>query len=81
MYELSFLKKKIFNFFLVRVPPFIQKSEKKNVHPDMTIHTPIESPYRVHSKHVVFKIIYLKSGSKSDQKCRNSQKLVNFECP
>ena len=48
-----FSKKINFCFFLVRVPPFIQKNEKKNFHPDMAIHTPIESPYRVYSKHVV----------------------------
>jgi hypothetical protein len=34
------------------------KMEENKFDPDKTIHTPIESPYRVYSKHVVFRIIY-----------------------
>jgi hypothetical protein len=45
----------------------------------ITIHTPIESPYRVYSKHAVLRIIYFKIGSKNDRKCLKAQKLVNFE--
>jgi hypothetical protein len=58
VHELSYLTKKIFNIFLIRVPPFHQKNGKKIFHHDITIHTPIESPYRVYLKHAVLRNIY-----------------------
>ena len=45
---------KIFLFFMVRVPPYDKKKEKKFFsHQYMTIHTPIESPCRVDKKYAV----------------------------
>jgi hypothetical protein len=46
---------------------FFDKNEKK-FHLYMTIHTPIESHYRVYAKHVILKIFIPQSGSKNDQK-------------
>jgi hypothetical protein len=49
----------------------------------MTIHTQIESPYRVYSKNVDFKIFILNSSSKNYQISQNAPKmhpkLANFE--
>jgi hypothetical protein len=59
VYDLLFLGKKNFSLFLVRVPPFLVKKEKKKFsHPSMTIHTPIESPCRDDKRYAVLKIIY-----------------------
>jgi hypothetical protein len=53
--------------------------KKINFHPEITIHTPIESPCQGVSKNDVFKIFILKSGTKNDEKCQDAPKLVNFE--
>ena len=78
-------KKKIFNIFLIRVPPFHQKNGKKIFHHDMTIHTPIESPYRVYLKHVVLRIIYfeirLKKWPKVPKCPKIGQLWVAIEAP
>jgi hypothetical protein len=34
------------------------KIEEKKFDPDMTIHTPIESPYRVYKTYIVLKNVY-----------------------
>jgi hypothetical protein len=40
-------RQKIFDFFLVRVPPYSENRVKIFSLPDMTIHTPLDSPCRV----------------------------------
>ena len=34
------------------------KMEESKFYPDMTIHTPIESPYQVYEIHIVLKNVY-----------------------
>ncbi len=50
-------EKKFLSFFC-KGPPLSKKLTKIFFYPDITIHTPIESPSRVYSKYVVFKNIY-----------------------
>jgi len=69
VYELSYLDaKKNFEFFLVRVPPYVEKLTKIFFYPNMTIHTPLDSPCRVYKKSVVFGKFYINYWSKIFQK-------------
>ncbi len=52
------LRKKFLSFFC-KGPPLSKKLTKIFFYPDITIHTPIESPSQVYSKNVVFKNIFI----------------------
>jgi hypothetical protein len=47
-------REKIFEFFFGKGPPLCSKLAENFPQPDVTIHTPIESPSRADKKHAVF---------------------------
>ena len=75
VHKLSYLAfEKFSSFFLVRVP-YGEKKAKNFYHPDMAIHTPIESICRVHSLYVVFKYV---SSETEPKNSKNRSWVINF---
>ena len=76
VHKLSYLAfEKFSSIFLVRVPPYGEKKAKNFYHPDMAIHTPIESICRVHSFYVVFKYV---SSETEPKKSKNLSWVIYF---